>query len=137
MCSLNMADCHQITNSASWSITGLFNLKEVDLSRCLKFTDSGLKHLISIQTLEKLYILETGVTAGGIALVSSLANLSVLDLGGLSVTDLVLSSLQVYIFFYTMQIFLIYCLFFIFSLFRPYLAMHCCKNFMILDKMFL
>ena len=39
----------------------------------------GLKHLISIQTLEKLYISETGVTAGGIALVSSLANLSVLD----------------------------------------------------------
>ena len=98
MCSLNMADCHKITNSALWSITGLLNLKEVDLSRCLKFTDSGLKHLISIQTLEKLYISETGVTAGGIALVSSLANLSILDLGGLLVTDLVLCSLQVYFF---------------------------------------
>ena len=100
-----MADCHKITNSALGPITGLLNLKEVDLSRFLKFIDSGLQHLISIQTLEKLYISEIGVTAGGIALVSSLANLSVLDLGGLLVTDLVLSSLPVYFFFSTPCIF--------------------------------
>ena len=122
MCSLNMTDCHKITNSALWSITGQLNLKEVDLSRCLKFTDSGLKHLISIQTLEKLYISETGVTACGISLVSSLANLSVLDLGGLSVTDLVLSSLQVFFFFLHHAYFPNGLLNFIFSLFRPWLC---------------
>lgn len=79
--------------------SGLSNLKEVDLSRCSKLTDSGLRHLISIKTLEKLSISETGVTADGITLVSSLTNLSLLDLGGLPVTDLVLSSLQVQISF--------------------------------------
>lgn len=70
-------------------------LKELDLSRCVKVTDAGMKHLLSISTLEKLWLSETGLTADGIALLSSLQNLSVLDLGGLPVTDLVLRSLQV------------------------------------------
>lgn len=95
LCSLNIADCQRITNSALWPIIGMPNLKELDLSRCIKFNDSGLRNLISIRTLQKLCISETGVTADGINLVSSLTNLSVLDLGGLPVTDLVLSSLQV------------------------------------------
>lgn len=81
------------------------NLKELDLSRCIKFSDSGLRHLISIRTLQKLCISETCVTADGINLVSSLTNLSVLDLGGLPVTDLVLSSLQVHYLLYTMRFF--------------------------------
>ncbi|GKV31729.1 hypothetical protein SLEP1_g40397 [Rubroshorea leprosula] len=32
------------------------NLKEVDLSRCMKVTDAGVSHLVSISTLEKLWI---------------------------------------------------------------------------------
>ncbi|OMP02936.1 Leucine-rich repeat, cysteine-containing subtype [Corchorus olitorius] len=93
--SLNLADCHRINNSALWSIVGMTCLKEVDLSRCIKVTDAGIRHLISISTLEKLWISETGVTASGVALLSSLKNLSVLDLGGLPVTDTALNSLQV------------------------------------------
>ncbi|KAG2677060.1 hypothetical protein I3760_12G080900 [Carya illinoinensis] len=93
--SLNVSDCHRVTSSALWAMTGMTSLKELDLSRCLKVTDAGIQHLISISSLEKLYASETGVTTNGIVLLSSLKNLSVLDLGGLPVTDQALSSLQV------------------------------------------
>ncbi|KAK9275038.1 hypothetical protein L1049_022296 [Liquidambar formosana] len=93
--SLNVSNCHRITNSAIWSIAGMTTLKEVDLSRCSKVNDVGIRHLLSIPTLEKLCISETGLTAKGVTLLSSLTNLSVLDLGGLPVTDQTLSSLQV------------------------------------------
>ncbi|XVF12981.1 hypothetical protein REPUB_Repub08aG0167200 [Reevesia pubescens] len=92
--SLNLADCHRINNSAIWSLVGMTGLKEVDLSRCMKVSDPGVRHLISISTLEKLWISETGITANGVVLLSSLKNLSVLDLGGLPVTDTTLDSLQ-------------------------------------------
>ena len=71
------------------------NLKELDLSRCSKITDAGIRHLSSIPSLERLCISETGVTAEGIMFLFSLTNLRVLDLGGLPVTDMALSSLQV------------------------------------------
>ncbi|KAL3635691.1 hypothetical protein CASFOL_020238 [Castilleja foliolosa] len=92
--SLILADCHRINNSAVWSLTGMTNLKELDLSRCSKVTDDGIRHLLSVPSLEKLCISETGVTADGVAMLSSLTNLLVLDLGGLPVTDSALSSLQ-------------------------------------------
>ncbi|KAF8027816.1 hypothetical protein BT93_E0673 [Corymbia citriodora subsp. variegata] len=92
---LNIADCHRITSSALWAISGMANLKEVDLSRCAKVTDAGIRHLLSISTLEKLRVSGTGLTADGIALLASLSNLLVLDLGGLPVTDKALKSLQV------------------------------------------
>lgn len=76
-------------------LQGMSSLKELDLSRCSKVTDAGVRHLLSIPSLEKLCISETGVTANGVILLSSLTNLSTLDLGGLPVTDLALSSLQV------------------------------------------
>ena len=71
------------------------SLKEVDLSQCMKVSDAGVRPLISISTLEKLWISETGITVNGVVLLSSLKNLSVLDLGGLPVTDTTLNSLQV------------------------------------------
>ena len=71
------------------------SLKELDLSRCLKVNDAGISHVVSISTLEKLFVSETGLTAKGVKLLSSLRNLSMLDLGGLPVNDLALSSLQV------------------------------------------
>lgn len=74
---------------------GMTSLRELDLSRCSKVNDAGIRHLLSVTTLEKLCISETGVSAKGVMLLSSLGNLSVLDLGGLPVTDLALSSLQV------------------------------------------
>lgn len=92
--SLNLADCHRINNSALWSLVGMTSLKEVDISRCAKVTDAGIRHLVSISTLQILRISETGVTADGIKLLSSLTALFVLDLGGLPVTDTALSSLQ-------------------------------------------
>ncbi|XVF10424.1 hypothetical protein REPUB_Repub07fG0181600 [Reevesia pubescens] len=91
--SLNLADCHRINNSSIWPLVGMNSLKEVDLSRCVKVSDAGVRHLISISTLEKLWISETGITANGVALLSSLENLSVLDLGGLPVTDTSFNSL--------------------------------------------
>ena len=94
--SLNVAECHRINNSALWPLAGMTSLKELDLSRCKKVTDAGIKHLLSISHLEKLHLSRTGVTAGGIKLLSELKNLSTLDLGGLPVTDLVLNSLQVF-----------------------------------------
>ncbi|XVE64696.1 hypothetical protein DITRI_Ditri07aG0121900 [Diplodiscus trichospermus] len=92
--SLNVADCHRITNSAIWSLLGMTSLKELDLSRYMKVSDAGIRHLISISTLEKLWISETGISANWVALLSSLKELSVLDLGGLPVTDAALNSLQ-------------------------------------------
>ncbi|KAE8677961.1 AMP-dependent synthetase and ligase family protein isoform 1 [Hibiscus syriacus] len=92
---LNLANCHRINNSAIWSLVGMTSLKELDLSRCMKVSDAGVRHIISISTLDKLWISETGVTANGVALLSSLKDLSVLDLGGLPVTDTALNSLQV------------------------------------------
>lgn len=71
------------------------SLKELDLSRCSKVNDAGMMHLLSIPTLEKLFISETSVSADGVTLLSSLNNLSSLDLGGLPVTDQALYSLQV------------------------------------------
>lgn len=72
------------------------SLRRLDLSRCPKITDTGIKHLLSIPTLEQLSISQTGVTSDGVSLLSSLKNLSVLDLGGLPVIDDALCSLQVY-----------------------------------------
>ncbi|KAF6140860.1 hypothetical protein GIB67_042273 [Kingdonia uniflora] len=92
---LNVADCRGINSSALWAITGMNSLKELDLSRCVKFTDTGVAHLLSISNLEKLHLSETGLTANGVAHLSLLKKLSVLDLGGLPVTDMALRSLQV------------------------------------------
>lgn len=76
-------------------LSGMTNLKELDLSRCSKITDAGVRHLLSLPALEKLWISETGVTADGVAVLSSLSNLLLLDLGNLPVTDSALKSLQV------------------------------------------
>uniref|UniRef100_A0A1J3HD17 F-box/LRR-repeat protein 14 n=1 Tax=Noccaea caerulescens TaxID=107243 RepID=A0A1J3HD17_NOCCA len=92
--SLNLSDCPRINNSTLWPITGLTSLTELDVSRCSKVTDAGIKHLQSVANLEKLWISQTGVTEAGISLLASLQNLSLLDLGGLPVTDHNLSSLQ-------------------------------------------
>lgn len=75
--------------------SGMTNLKELDLSRCSKITDTGIRHLTSIPILEHLWIPETGVTNDGVILLSSLTNLSVLDLGGLPVSDSALDNLKV------------------------------------------
>nr|GME06784.1 toll-like receptor 13 [Ipomoea batatas] len=91
---LNLSDCRKMSSSSLWPIIGLTNLKELDLSRCSKLTDAGIRHLLSIPVLEKLWIAETGVTAEGVILLCSLTNLSLLDLGGLPVTDVALCSLQ-------------------------------------------
>ncbi|KAJ8527013.1 hypothetical protein K7X08_029490 [Anisodus acutangulus] len=93
--SLNLSDCNKINNSAIWAITGMTNLRELDLSRCSKITDTGISHLTTIPILEKLWIPETGVTADGVVLLSSLTNLSLLDLGGLPVSDSALCNLKV------------------------------------------
>ncbi|KAI7725273.1 hypothetical protein M8C21_026071 [Ambrosia artemisiifolia] len=92
--SLNVSDCHRINSSALWALSGMRYLKEVDLSRCSKVDDAGIKHLLSIQTIEILCISETSVTANGVTLLSSLKRLSKLDLGGLFITDTALASLQ-------------------------------------------
>ncbi|KAJ4733986.1 Leucine-rich repeat (LRR) family protein [Rhynchospora pubera] len=93
--SLKLADCRGVSSSSIWPLAGMDGLKELDLSRCQKFTDVGVKHIITIESLEKLYLCQTGVTASGVMLLSSLSNLSVLDLGGIFVTDEALSSLQI------------------------------------------
>lgn len=76
-------------------VLGMTSLKELDLSRCVKVNDAGIKHILSIENLERLHIAETGVTAEGVKLLSSLRNLSVLDLGGLPVNDTSIIALQV------------------------------------------
>nr|XP_043611680.1 internalin I [Erigeron canadensis] len=93
--SLNISDCHKINSSALWSLSGMNCLKELDLSRCSKVNDVGIRHLLSIQTIEKLFISETSVTTNGVMLLSSLTRLSKLDLGGLFISDMALTSLQV------------------------------------------
>ncbi|KAJ0786577.1 putative leucine-rich repeat domain superfamily [Helianthus annuus] len=92
--SLNVSDCHRINSSALWALSGMRYLNEVDLSRCSKVDDAGIKHLLSIRTIEILCISETSVTTNGVALLSSLKRLSKLDLGGLFITDAALASLQ-------------------------------------------
>ncbi|XP_027191680.1 uncharacterized protein [Cicer arietinum] len=92
---LNIAECHRITSSSLWPITGMNSLKELDLSRCTKVNDAGINHILSVPNLEKLRISKTSVTANGVMLLASLKNLSLLDLGGLPVDDAALASLQV------------------------------------------
>ncbi|XP_021757655.1 F-box/LRR-repeat protein 13-like [Chenopodium quinoa] len=94
LCSLNVADCYRINNPALWPLAGMTSLMQLDLSRCMKVTDSGIKHLLSLSQLQKLHLSQTGVTADGVKLLSALRNLSTLDLGGLPVSDLALSSLR-------------------------------------------
>ncbi|KAK8935593.1 hypothetical protein KSP39_PZI013656 [Platanthera zijinensis] len=55
----------------------------------------GLSKLLSIKSLEKLCVSEIRLSADGVILLSSFVNLRVLDLGGIPVTDIALSSLQV------------------------------------------
>ncbi|VAH82079.1 unnamed protein product [Triticum turgidum subsp. durum] len=70
-------------------------LKELDLSRCSRITDAGIKHIVSIDSLEKLHLSETGLTDNGVMLISALKGLNLLDLGGIHMTDKALRSLQV------------------------------------------
>jgi Leucine-rich repeat (LRR) protein len=74
---------------------GMDTLKELDLSRCTKISDAGLRHIVTIQSLEKLHLSGTRLTDNGVKLISSLTNLSFLDLGGIRITDKTLRSLQV------------------------------------------
>ena len=71
-------------------------LKELDLSRCSRITDAGIKHIVSIDSLEKLHLSETGLTDNGVMLISALKGLNLLDLGGIHMTDKALRSLQVH-----------------------------------------
>lgn len=91
---VNLADCKAVNNSALWNLAGITTLEELDLSRCSRVTNEGLEHLLSIQNLKVLSISETGIKADGVARLSVLTSLISLDLGGLPVTDLVVSSLQ-------------------------------------------
>ncbi|XP_023770185.1 uncharacterized protein LOC111918793 [Lactuca sativa] len=93
--SLNVSECHRINSSALWSLSGMNHLKEMDLSRCSKVNDAGIKHLLSIRTIETLCISETSVTTNGVTLLSSLKKISKLELGGLFITDTALVSLRV------------------------------------------
>ncbi|KAK1358984.1 hypothetical protein POM88_043458 [Heracleum sosnowskyi] len=88
------SDQPKFSSSAIWPIAGMKSLRKLDLSRCPKITKAGIKHLLSIPTLEELNISQTGVTSDGVSLLSSLKNLSMLDLGGLPVLDDALCSLQ-------------------------------------------
>ncbi|CAL4910851.1 unnamed protein product [Urochloa decumbens] len=92
---LKLADCKNVDNGAVWSLAGMDTLKELDLSRCTKISDAGLRHIVTIQSLEKLHLSGTRLTDNGAMLISSLINLSFLDLGGIRVTDKTLRSLQV------------------------------------------
>lgn len=92
---VNLADCKAVNNSALWNLAGITTLEELDLSRCSRVTNAGLEHLLSIRNLKVLSISETGIKADGVARLSVLTSLISLDLGGLPVTDLVVSSLQV------------------------------------------
>lgn len=74
---------------------GMSTLKELDLSRCSKISDAGIKHIASIESLEKLHVSQTGLTDNGVMAISSLINLRLLDLGGVRFTDKALRSLQV------------------------------------------
>lgn len=74
---------------------GMNTLKELDMSRCKKISDAGIKHIVTIESLEKLHLSETELTDNGVMLISSLTNLSFLDLGGILMTDKSLQSLQV------------------------------------------
>lgn len=74
---------------------GMNTLKDLDLSRCKKISDAGIKHIVTIESLEKLHLSETELTNNGVMLISSLTNLSFLDLGGILMTDKSLQSLQV------------------------------------------
>ncbi|TVU16969.1 hypothetical protein EJB05_32973 [Eragrostis curvula] len=92
---LKLADCKNVTNAAVWALSGMNTLKELDLSRCSKISDAGIKHVVTIDSLEKLHLSETGLTDNGVMAISSLKNLRLLDLGGIHMTDKALQSLQV------------------------------------------
>jgi len=82
-------------NSLFLVALGMNTLKELDLSRCAKISDAGLRHIVTIQSLEKLRLSGTKLTDNGVMLISSLTNLNLLDLGGIRITDKTLRTLQV------------------------------------------
>ncbi|VAH65956.1 unnamed protein product [Triticum turgidum subsp. durum] len=92
---LKLADCKKVDHAAIWPLSGMSMLKELDLSRCSRITDAGIKHIVSIDSLEKLHLSETGLTDNGVMLISALKGLNLLDLGGIHMTDKALRSLQV------------------------------------------
>ncbi|KAF8725545.1 hypothetical protein HU200_020078 [Digitaria exilis] len=92
---LKLADCKNVDNGAVWPLSGMNTLKDLDLSRCTKFSDAGLRHILTIQSLEKLHLSGTKLSDNGVMLISSLTNISFLDLGGIRITDKTLRSLQV------------------------------------------
>jgi len=92
---LKMADCKNVNSAAVWALSGMSTLKELDLSRCSRISDAGIKHIISIDCLQKLHLSDTGLTDNGVMLLSALKNLQLLDLGGIHMTDKALRSLQV------------------------------------------
>ncbi|MED6126246.1 hypothetical protein PIB30_076462 [Stylosanthes scabra] len=92
---LNLSDCHRITCSSLWPLSGMASLNHLHLSNCFKLNDSAIHHILSLPNLQELRISQTAVTAKGIKLLASLKNLSLLDLGGLPVDDISLTSLQV------------------------------------------
>uniref|UniRef100_A0ACD5TKH1 Uncharacterized protein n=1 Tax=Avena sativa TaxID=4498 RepID=A0ACD5TKH1_AVESA len=92
---LKMADCKNVNSAAVWALSGMGTLKELDLSRCSRISDAGIKHIVSIDCLQKLHLSDTGLTDNGVMLLSALKNLQLLDLGGIHMTDKALRSLQV------------------------------------------
>lgn len=92
---LKMADCKNVNSAAVWALSGMSTLKELDLSRCSRISDAGIKHIVSNDSLEKLHLSDTGLTDNGVMLISALKNLQLLDLGGIHMTDKALRSLQV------------------------------------------
>ncbi|KAK8955705.1 hypothetical protein KSP40_PGU021175 [Platanthera guangdongensis] len=78
-----------------FNVLGHSRLKELDMSRCSKITDAGIKQLLSIKSLRKLEVFQTGQQDNDVAKVSHIKKMGLLDKGLIRRSDSALNSLYV------------------------------------------
>lgn len=83
----------KVTDKGLAYISGLENLKSLDLEGLKGVTDAGLTHLSGLKNLKRLNLSETSVTDSGLRHLENLTDLIYLDLSKTTITDEGLSHL--------------------------------------------
>src|SRR5262249_47964832 len=79
--------CSAITDAELKDLSGLKNLRALNVGGSLLLTDAGLKELAGLKNLQGLYLFYTPVTDAGLKELGRLKSLQALDLSHTRVTD--------------------------------------------------
>lgn len=83
---VDLSECLQITDQATESLTGLVNLKDLNLWR-VNLSDTGIAPVGKLLSLQKLNLDNTRLSDAGLAELSGLTELTFLHLGSTLITD--------------------------------------------------